>query len=69
MTVIPATWEAEARGSQYKAGPGKSTRPYFFEKQTKAKRTQGAAQVAEGLLGKCEALSSIPSTTERGGEN
>jgi hypothetical protein len=41
-----------------------SARPYL--KQTKSKRTGGMSQVVEFWFSKLEALSSFPSTTERG---
>jgi hypothetical protein len=38
--------------------------PYLKIKR-KAEKSRGAAQVAESLPSKCEALSSVPKTTEK----
>jgi hypothetical protein len=46
MLVIPAVQEAETEGSQSEASPQKK-RETLSEKQIKAKRARGVAQVVE----------------------
>jgi hypothetical protein len=57
MPLIPATWES---GLMFKAS---SRDP--ISKITRAKWTEGGAQVVLCLLCKCEALSSNPSPTKK----
>jgi hypothetical protein len=48
MPVIPATWEVEVGGSQFKANQGKvSWRPYL---KNKLKAKELGAQVVEGTV-------------------
>jgi hypothetical protein len=59
--VIPATQEAEVGGSQSETNLQQKHKT-LSEKQIKAKGLGGMAQVADFLLSKSKALSSIPST-------
>jgi hypothetical protein len=61
MPVTPVIPEAERRGSQSKAGPGKSRKPYLKNEQTKI---TGGMEVVASLPSKHEVLHSIPITTE-----
>jgi hypothetical protein len=62
MPIMSVTQEAEKEGSNLEASQGKSRRPYLRNK-LKPKRTACVVQEAECLPCKCEALTSIPSTT------
>jgi hypothetical protein len=57
--VIPATWEAEVGGSQFKASPGKVSET-LFQKQNVSKRV-GVTPVIECF----EAPGSIPNNTQK----
>jgi hypothetical protein len=57
LPVIPATWEAEAGGLQFKASLDK--RLSENKTKTKSQRTRGMAGLSGGAL-KLEVLSSIP---------
>jgi hypothetical protein len=65
MPVVSATWEAGVGGLRSETSPGKKWEPYLKNNLKTNKRTMGVDQIIEYLLTKCEALSSIPNTTEK----
>jgi hypothetical protein len=62
--VEQATGKVEVVGFLSPAEPGQKHKP-LPEKQTKAKRAKGVAQVLEHLPSKLKALSSNPSATKK----
>jgi hypothetical protein len=59
--VISARWEVEEGGTGSKANPMQKYK-ILSEKQPRAKRAGGMAQMVEHLHSKCKAMSSNPST-------
>jgi hypothetical protein len=65
ISVIPATWEAEIRRIAVGGHPRHIVQETPIPKITRAKWTEGMAQVVEHLLCKCKALSSNSSHTKK----
>lgn len=61
--AIPATWEAQIKGSEVQAGLGIKVKPYW--KNNKGWNCWGMAQVGKCLPGKSKALSSNSNTVEK----